>query len=570
MNGGQRQRGQPPTEAFNRTLPGYPFGTAITNPAALLMAHQRQGPATPPPTHPGLDSRITAGLPQRAATNQNAQAGPSTRSAGTLDPANAAAAPGGGIGVHPATAQRAQPAAQERALPECPREQRYHEERDQLREECDQVREERDRVCAQLREIIEFSEQEVLRIRAVQATNTPALEPGPPPPAAPPPAAPPPARAASPPAAPGGPPADAQLAAQANTGAAGPAAAALPAGNPPGAPQPAAAVAGGAAIPQLLHRLGNQAAFHMVANQADIDRADAAKRDTRIDAKKVTLPELISGTKASSLNLPIPPRVEAAFKAYSYVPYTSLTTAARAKAQQGEEEVVMDARSGFKHKVLETAGEKNISKLEWQAAGRAAVQRWRVHYGNKRADALAAHHLVVEALALAHSWQLAMDYDVQQRTLAANMVEHDLTDLDLIALAMVQLKYMTISSHQQSAGPSRQYPSSPLKRPSPSGDAAHAPQAPPRKRTNRTYCFRCGGGGHLPGDYVASTTATGRIPATIVRSARSKHAMAAPGGLEYCFAFAQGACKQQDCNRGHSCSICGDTGHGAGSCKHAV
>lgn len=187
--------------------------------------------------------------------------------------------------------------------------------------------------------------------------------------------------------------------------------------------------------------------------------------------------------------------MEAAFRAYSYVPYTSLTTAARAKAQRGgEEEVVMDARGGFKHKVLETAGEKNITELEWQAAGRAAVQRWRVHHGDKRADALAAHHLVVEALALAHSWQLAMEYNMQQRTPAANMTEHDLTDLDLIALAMVQLRFTMISTQQLSAGTSRQptlsqYTSSPLKRPSPSGDAAQTSQAPARKRANRTYCF---------------------------------------------------------------------------------
>lgn len=230
----------------------------------------------------------------------------------------------------------------------------------------------------------------------------------------------------------------------------------------------------------------------------------------------------------------------------------------------------MDAHGGFKHKVLETAGEKNISELEWQAAGHAAVQRWRIHHGDKRADVLAGHHLVVEALALAHSWQLAMDYNVQQRTLTANMVEHDLTDLDLITLAMVQLKFTSISTQQHSAGASQQYGSSPLKRPSPSGDAAHAPQAPARKRATHTVCFQCGGGEHLPGDCVASTTASGRIPATIVHGARSKHAMAAPNGLERCFAYAQGTCKLQDCIRGHSCSICGDTSHGVGACKHTA
>lgn len=129
----------------------------------------------------------------------------------------------------------------------------------------------------QLTEIIEFSQQEFLRIQAVQAAN------------------------AQPP-----PPAGNQPAAPAIAAAAEPVAAAAPAGEPDAAAAPAAippAPAMPTGLPQLMNRPGNQPAFQMVADQADIDQADAAKRDTRADAKKVTLPELVSGTKASSLNL---------------------------------------------------------------------------------------------------------------------------------------------------------------------------------------------------------------------------------------------------------------------------
>lgn len=140
---------------------------------------------------------------------------------------------------------------------------------------------------------MEYSQQEILRIRAAQAMNAPANELVPPQREVIPPA-----RAVSPPAAPGG-LANAQPAGQANT--AGLAPGTLPAANPLGAPQPAAA--GPAAFPQPLHQVRDQAAFQMVAAQANIDRADAAKRELRTNTKKVTLPELDSGTKASSLNL---------------------------------------------------------------------------------------------------------------------------------------------------------------------------------------------------------------------------------------------------------------------------
>ncbi|KAF8507737.1 hypothetical protein JB92DRAFT_3121580 [Gautieria morchelliformis] len=90
----------------------------------------------------------------------------------------------------------------------------------------------------------------------------------------------------------------------------------------------------------------------LFADEATIEqaRALAAARD---DGKKVHLPDLIPGFKASTLDIAVPLKADDTFKAYRYVPYTSLSLAARLKAGRGEEDFVVNAQGGLTAKGLD-------------------------------------------------------------------------------------------------------------------------------------------------------------------------------------------------------------------------
>lgn len=259
----------------------------------------------------------------------------------------------------------------------------------------------------------------------------------------------------------------------------------------------------------------------------------------------------------------MPPKVDEAFRTGKYVPYTSLSHSARVKASQGEEALVFSS-GGLVAKNLDRAGEQNISVLDWQAAARAAEERTRVHHGH-RADALAAHHTVVMRLANLHSWDIAVAYDIRQRELITAHPEHDPSTLDHDTLTIVTTQFLSRGSPSKNAQYSTNSSSS-LKRNAP----PDSPAASPRKRF-RTFCFRCGRSGHLPGDCSERSTVTGRSCANIATGAQSRHALQAPGGKPFCFRFA----KESSCHFGtactgfHGCSICGNAAHGAAKCASA-
>ena len=104
-----------------------------------------------------------------------------------------------------------------------------------------------------------------------------------------------------------------------------------------------------------------------------------------------------------SVHSAIPLKVDEAFKNFRYVPYSSLSLAARLKAARGEEDIVFNAQGGLTIRSLDRRNEKSISTVDWHAAARAAEERIRFHHGAGRAEAFAAHHKLVMDLGRSHS-----------------------------------------------------------------------------------------------------------------------------------------------------------------------
>jgi hypothetical protein len=248
--------------------------------------------------------------------------------------------------------------------------------------------------------------------------------------------------------------------------------------------------------------------------------------------------------------------VDDAFKNFCYVPYSSLTLASRIKAARGEEDFIFNAHGGLTVKALDRRNEKLISAVDWHAAARAAEERIRFHHGEARAAAFATHHKLVMDLGRSHNWEIAMDYDIQQREVAALNPSHDLSSLDLAALTIIATRPVVHTYNPP--------PSSSPKRALVSENSSY----PPRKR-QRAHCFRCGGPDHFPAECKADVTTSGKPTAKLAPNAKSKHAMLAPNGKQFCFAWA----RNSSCNFGstctnfHGCSICGELSHGAGGCK---
>jgi len=264
----------------------------------------------------------------------------------------------------------------------------------------------------------------------------------------------------------------------------------------------------------------------------------------------------------------IPPKVEEAIKQYKYVPYVAITPAARLHAFRNSDETFsFNTQGNLVTKGLDRSKERAIRFHEWLAASRAVEERITFYHGVARGAAFISHHKIVSELASSHGWDIAQDYDITQRELAAQNPAHDLTGLDTNALTLVATQAATRMSlvAPQAYQPA---PSSPLKRAAP-GDHSSGVLQTPRKKA-RSHCFRCGHSGHLPGDCSAETTSAGKAVATITATARSRHALTAANGKHYCFNWARSASCSfgANCTNFHGCSICGDASHGAGSCNH--
>ena len=275
------------------------------------------------------------------------------------------------------------------------------------------------------------------------------------------------------------------------------------------------------------------------------------------------LPFTVTGSdRIIGLSTAIANRVDEAFKGYRYVPYTQLTHSARSKAARGEDSSFIITPDGFATKPLDRSNKLSISVTDWMAASKMAEDRTRSYHGDERADALASHHQAVLGISVSHSWLVAMYYDTQQRELAHSNLEHNLTGLDTAALTIAFHRAAT-TQYQPSLHPS-------AKRSAPSDF-----QTSPRKKSTYAVagsnnCFRCGFTGHLTSQCTATTTTTGRPVAPLASNGKSRNALAAPDGRHFCFNWANNSTCVfgADCRNVHSCSICGDSSHGAASCKN--
>lgn len=223
--------------------------------------------------------------------------------------------------------------------------------------------------------------------------------------------------------------------------------------------------------------------------------------------------------------------------------------------------MVLNSSGTWSVKTTNRHDERRISPIEWRAAARVVEERMRIHHGESRAEMFKAHHLVVEGIAASHSWDLAVEYDMTQREIAAADWDHNLDTLDQGALMRLALQATVV----RAAAPTPSTPS--RKRHAPGGDSTPTSA----KRFASSHCFRCGGAGHIPADCVASATSAGRTPASVLKSGRNKSTLLAENGKQYCFSFARGTCNAGgSCANFHGCSICGDSAHGAASCSRAA
>lgn len=257
----------------------------------------------------------------------------------------------------------------------------------------------------------------------------------------------------------------------------------------------------------------------------------------------------------TAINTAIPTKVEEAFKKFAYVPYISLTHSARLRASRGEDESVINAQGGLTAKGLDRRNEKSISVIDWLATSRAAEQRIRFYHGEARATAFATHHRIVTDLSRTHSWDIALDYDIQQRELVSQHPTHDISTLDTAALTVIATR----------PPPAIVFPPSPLKRSLPSDKQSSFPI----KRVRSGCCFWCGNQGHLPHECVAESTTAGKPVAAIAPNAKSKNALLAPNGKTYCFNWTKSSSCPfgSSCTNFHGCSLCTNVNHGAGACK---
>ena len=203
-----------------------------------------------------------------------------------------------------------------------------------------------------------------------------------------------------------------------------------------------------------------------------------------------------------SLITAIPPKVEEVFRLFRYMPYTSLSTLACVKVSHGKDEVILNLSGGFSVKSLDWRNEKSISVVEWHAAARVAKERTRFHHGEARADTLALHHKVVMDLGHAHSWEVAVEYDIQQCELSSLNPTHDLNSLDATALTVIAAHTSIQLSHPPTT--------SPLK-----CQVTFEASSQLVCKCTRACCFRCGTSGHLPADCKADQTVAERSVAPI-------------------------------------------------------
>ena len=143
----------------------------------------------------------------------------------------------------------------------------------------------------------------------------------------------------------------------------------------------------------------------------------------------------------------IPLKVEEAFCHFQYVLYTALTTATCLKAAQGEENFTINVQGSLTAKGLDQRNERSILVVDWYVASTAAEGHVR-HFGEGRAAALAAHHKIVMDLGRSHNWDITMEYNISQCKMVMLHPAHDLSTLNIAALAIIATRPSVRSAPQ--------------------------------------------------------------------------------------------------------------------------
>jgi len=242
-------------------------------------------------------------------------------------------------------------------------------------------------------------------------------------------------------------------------------------------------------------------------------------------SRKVNLPGITPGFKANALTSTMPPKIENAFAAYAYVPYSALTKRARQKNLKGSEAMII-SEGGIVARGIDRSDERNITILEWSEASRMAVEATRKFHGDSYGNALEAHHRLVLDLAYKQgdeidAWPIAMAYDILQRELAAANRTHDLSTLDAQAVMLVtSQRILARSATQPSSSQTSSHASAKRSAPATS-DSPTKRQRMSSSAVCSSLCFRCGNTGHLPRECSASQTKSGK--AVFALSSDQKH-----------------------------------------------
>ena len=195
--------------------------------------------------------------------------------------------------------------------------------------------------------------------------------------------------------------------------------------------------------------------------------------------------------------LAIPTKIDEAIAAFKYIPYTSLTKTAKMKALHSNEEFVINAQGGLTSKQLDRKNERFISLSDWLRASRVMEKRLRVHWGNARADAFAAHHQIVTDIEGTHGWAIAVDYDIQQREFAHMNPKHDISTLDNQCLSLTTSRFLVETagsfqhySHHGGQGSLSSVHGSPSKRLAPdSGFSSNGYRNTKQQKYSNNMCF---------------------------------------------------------------------------------
>ena len=119
------------------------------------------------------------------------------------------------------------------------------------------------------------------------------------------------------------------------------------------------------------------------------------------------------------------------------MPYISLSILAHVKATCGKDKVVLNLSGSFLDKLLDQYNERSISVVDWHTASHVMEERTCFHHSDAWAEALAMHHKVIMNLGFTHSWEIAIEYDIQQHKLSSLNPTHDLSSLNTTVLTII-------------------------------------------------------------------------------------------------------------------------------------